>query len=68
MARRIFAAGIEHENLAGLRIGHVDIVLRVDRHALRREHRIFPGVAPRNELIFLLVEIEDVNSGRPPRR
>ncbi len=60
----ILAIRIEHKNLARLRISYVDIVLGIDGHALRREHGILPRIAPREEFIFLLLEVEDVHARR----
>src|SRR5208337_4539560 len=57
----IFSAGVEHEDLARLRIRDVDIVLRIDRNALGAEHRILPFVAALDKLVLLLCEIENVN-------
>src|SRR5208282_4622568 len=60
-----FSAGIENENLARLGIGHINIVLRVDRDTLRHQHRVLAAVFAGNEFVFLLGEVEDVNPVGP---
>src|ERR1700722_2250371 len=57
-----FPAAIEHENLSRLRVGHINIVLRIHRNALRRDHRILAAVLARQELVFLFREVEDVDT------
>src|ERR1700675_1800126 len=59
-----FSARIKHENLPRHRIGHINIVLRIHRDALRRHHGIFAAVFARQKLIFLFGEIENVDPVR----
>ena len=58
----IFTAGVEDEDLAGIRIGDVDVVAIVYSHTLRRQHRVLALVPARNEFVFLLLKIEDVHA------
>ena len=57
-----FAAGLKNENLARLRIGDINVVLRVDGDALRREQMIFSFIPRRMNLYFCCGEIEDVHA------
>ena len=59
----VFQIRIPDENLSGIRIGDIDIVLGIDGHALWRYKRIFPALA-RQKFVLLFFEIEDVNAGK----
>ena len=59
------AAGVKHEDLACLRVGHINIVLRIHRNALRREHRIFAAVFAGKKLVLFFGEVKDVNPVGP---
>ncbi len=57
-----FSAGIEDENLAGLRIGYVNIVLCINGNTLRREHGIFAAVFAGKKFVFFFGEVKDVDA------
>ena len=64
MARDKLSARLEHEYLTRVRIGHIDVVLRIDGHALRRRHRFLRLVLAVDELVFALCEIENMHARR----
>ena len=60
----VFSVRVKHKNLPRLRVRHINIVLRIHGHALRRDHRILPRITPRQKFIFLRLKIEYVNPHR----
>ena len=55
--------GVEDKDLARVRVGHVDVVGGIHGNALRRIEAVLVPLA-RNELVFVLLEVKDVNAGR----
>ena len=62
----IFSAWFKYKDLARIRIGYVDVVLCVDRDALRRRHRILAFFPALDELVLALRKIEDMNTAMRP--
>src|SRR5580692_1015510 len=60
----VFSIRAKHENLPGFRIRHINIVLRVHRHTLRRHQRILSRIETRQKFVLLLFEIENVHAVR----
>src|SRR5208283_4124152 len=60
----ILSAGLEDKDHARFRIGYVNIVLGIDRDALRHEHRVLRFSLAFDELVLMLREIEDVHARR----
>ncbi len=59
-----FSAGLEDEDLAGLRIGHIDVVFGIHGDALRCDQPVVVISVARDEFVLLLSKVEDVDSGR----
>src|SRR6185369_5658254 len=58
----IFAIRLEEEDLAGLGVRHIDVVVAIYRDALRLDHGIFVLFLAIEKFVFVLLGIKNVNA------